>query len=58
MTNSHIPQGLISQQHMLTDVFPECTAVEGGFLSLPRKGMFDIGASATGNVLQRAHLWN
>lgn len=29
-----------------------------GFLSLPFKGMFYISALATGNVLQRAHLWN
>lgn len=58
MTNSHIPQGLISQQHYATDIFPKCTVVDGGFLSLPLKGMFYIWASATGNVLQRAHLWN
>lgn len=58
MTNSHIPTRPNFTATYATDIFPKCTVVDGGFYILPFKGMFYICALATGNVLQRAHLWN
>lgn len=42
MTNSHIPQGLISQQHMLQTSSQNAQWWMVGFLILPFKGMFYV----------------
>lgn len=59
MTNSHNPQGLISQQRTLqTSSRNALWWMGAGFSILPFEGMFFIWALVTGNVLQRAHFRN
>lgn len=60
MTNSHNPQGLISQQCMLQTSSQNALRWMGsvGGSILPFKGMFYTWALATGCVLQRAHFQN
>ena len=60
MTNSHNPQGLISQQRMLQTSSQNALRWMGwvGGSILPFKGMFYARALVTGRVLQRAHFQN
>lgn len=58
MTNSHIPTRPNFTATYATDIFPKCTVVDGGFLSCHLKECSTSELLVTGNVLQRAHLWN